>query len=92
MSKFTGDIGPEEEDGLGWEGLLPKRKPDYLDGVMDNSQPIGTIILTADEAKRVMEFIEAADEFHSKYATLYCDQTAAYDMHRKAVADIKLGD
>lgn len=26
MSRFTGNIGREEEDGLGWEGLLPERK------------------------------------------------------------------
>ena len=25
MSKFTGNIGREEEDGLGWEGLVPSK-------------------------------------------------------------------
>lgn len=26
MSRFTGDIGREEEDGLGWEGLVPTKE------------------------------------------------------------------
>lgn len=26
MSRFTGEIGREEEDGLGWEGLVPTKE------------------------------------------------------------------
>ena len=26
LNKFTGGIGPEEEDGLGWDGLVPTRE------------------------------------------------------------------
>lgn len=40
MSMFTGHIGREEEDGLGWGGLLPDKESRITDGNVTNVMPM----------------------------------------------------
>lgn len=57
MSTFSGDIGPEEEDGGGWEGLVPTREERERERHMHDAKRLEELCIEAmeRESKRAYE-------------------------------------
>lgn len=68
MSTFSSDIGPEEEDGGGWGGLLPEKSESERDRVLLGAihRPAPTIR----DAIRLIEKIEKCDGMPAKLILL----------------------
>ena len=59
MSRFTGDIGREEEDGLGWDGLVEsgreKRERETYDGLVRDAMLWRKRQIAATDTRKIIE-------------------------------------
>jgi hypothetical protein len=70
MSRFTGNIGPEEEDGLGWDGLVPTKAEREEERLHTELRKLKSALAQKDAA------LEAAYEELWGYADAGCSNAA----------------